>query len=385
MGGGALASEGTKASLQAMIAKATPACQLRFKDISEFPLLLAMPEVREFFLTGKPNSGLRTALEKCSSDLLLKVVLQIEQEYESVCGEMKPLSSLKTELKSAYLSKLKVKTPRYPPADQAKLFRTLLALKGDAEFLAKKIEGIKGAPSVTALSKTLFGQVDEVRKVTVVGAKPPVLTELKLLLSELCKSESPCPFWDATALYKVLVTPDAGIAAYIPEMAQLVISEHLLSAPTRLHRVVLTHELAHVAERRAWIFEREDWKSEFIGFSGWHVGADGAYSLPAPKDPKPRKDILTELSYHSPFSILPDGILEPHAKGKDGFVMAKTYRVTDERDDISEDIADHVAIFQYAPDRYCSEGRAVAPQKYEWVRKRLFPNATALRCPSPSP
>jgi hypothetical protein len=165
------------------------------------------------------------------------------------------------------------------------------------------------------------------------------------------------------------VTPESPLAAYIPETATLVLSSDLVEHPSLLTHVVITHELVHLAVREAWLASRKDWAAEFASFSGWKRSAKGKLELKVQELGPGPQDELAKLSASSAFSILPDPVLG--VKRKEGFVMAKAYRESRESQEPAEDLADHAAIYRWAPERYCYAGKVLAPKKFGWVAENI--------------
>jgi hypothetical protein len=249
------------------------------------------------------------------------------------------------------------------------LFRGTIALKDDREKIKKRVGELKkiGVPPSKMLAM-LYGSAQNVSGVLVLSAKGFPVAKLKGRLKEVCGSAKPCPFWNDRALYKVIAVPESGLAGYVPELGILIFSQDLIEDKNLLHEIVFFHELVHVAEKSAWLDKREDWKKEFAAFSGWQPTDEGTWAAKTTKADKDRKDKLTELSTGSPYSILPDPIYLP-TDGKDGFAMGKAYTESLQHGP-SEDLADHWSLYKYYPDRFCYEGKNLAPQKFTWLSKR---------------
>ena len=282
-----------------------------------------------------------------STDLLVKNILERQQK----CPVSNSLTKRIHELENIYLGRLGIMGE-----ETDRLFRMFIA----------------PAEEVESLSKAKEKKVEWVGPVAVAGASAPMLSTLKKWIQDLGSAGE--YLWDARVLYRVKISSKPGIAAFIPEFATLLMSSEVLESPSGLHHLVFLHELAHVAEQSAELFKREKWKREFAGFSGWPADFD----LKVERLAESRSDELTNLSEKSSFSFLPDPVLQP--KGKEGFAFAKSYRNTLERKDHSEDIADHVAAFFLAPQRFCFKGKPLAVGKYNWVRKKLHSAEKPLRC-----
>jgi len=282
-------------------------------------------------------------MAKWSSDTQVKNILRLSR-----CPER---ASVVVELQKAYLKRLNLET-----ADPDPLFRVLVAGGAEVDALAK----------VKLNAAELLAKTQWIGKVAIVGASPQAVENLKALLSSLGPTLE--KVWDESVLYKVAVTRQKRMAAFVPQWASLSLSPELLEEPTALHRFVVMHELAHVAETSAKL-RGEDWEKEFAVFS----------KGPKPKTLAPqREDVLTADSKGSVFSILPDPVL-------DGYVLAKAYRETKKQKSASEDMADSAAAFLITPERFCWAGKPLAPKKYEWVRQKLFPQTKELQCERKTP
>ena len=326
--------------------------------------------------TGQSSPALDEALGKWSSDFLVKLILEVEEEFTAACPGVARVEKAAALLKKVYLVRLGV-TPA--AGDLDRLFRGLLVTDEDRPALLKKLGALKTKPGGLDLLKAVYGGAEEVRGVVVLGATAAAATGLGVFLDELCPGGKACPFWDRAVIYKVLVTDQDGIAAYFPETSVLVVSSSLLTAPNLLTKVVCLHELAHAAERRARLVEGRDWKKAFVRFSGWTLSRKGAWTAKVEKTTTIRDDELTRLSKGSAFSLLPDPVIKG-AKGHDGFVMAKSYEESIERNDPSEDLADAIAVFHFLPARFCFQNKPLAPRKFAWVAETVYHVSAKLDC-----
>jgi len=322
-----------------------------------------------FFLTSRsvaechgPLKPLPADAATWSTDLYVREVLDLSQRHLPKCPGKTDLKKRIAELQSLYLKRLGLK--RTTPD---RLFRLLIAGRED-------VEGLRlAATDLHALEK----KTQWIGNIPLLGATATGVRNFEALLASLGIARN--RFWDDRVLYKITVIQRDGVAAFIPELATLVVSKSLLELPTHLNHLVLLHELAHTVEHSAFLFQGEDWKKEFAKFSGWPAN----FELKVETLSKIRADDLTQLSEKSPFSLLPDSVIAP--AGKDGFVFAKAYRATKEQKDVSEDIADHIAAFALAPERFCFNEKPLAPGKYAWVKKKVFPDAEDLKCIKESP
>lgn len=371
----------------------SPVCRARLEKMEEFRQLFALPSFRGALVTGD-GEPLIDALQGWSSDLLVKIVLSVEQDYLVVCPEHKKAEAVLHPLRRAYLAQLGLPENRYTEADARRLYRALVVLKDEVPVLRQRLIAVREKP-VEELVAGAFGGASDVRGVWLLSRDKRHAAALEEALAEACRNLAACPFWDERLLYKTMVTGERGVAAYLPELAVLILSRELLDDRNPLHRLVLLHELAHVAERGAWVLQRKDWKTAFAALSGWSQDKSGQWTVKTRQPASARADELTALSRGSAFSILPDAIYlgEAGEKGeKDGFVLGKSYEESLKRNDPSEDLADHVAAFVVAPERFCFEGKVIAPKKFAWVAKNVFGRAAKppdcsqpASAPSPAP
>jgi len=319
----------------------------------------------------------RAELAGWSTDLLLHLVLVLEQEMAPACGGL-PLAAISAELQSAYLKQLGLDESRVPPSERDSTFRAFLATREDHPALAEKLKSAKGKTALD-LAKAVYGYAQMYRGSVLVATKPVPLKVIDGALKALCPVDL-CPFWDKRAIYKVLVTEHGGLAAYVPETASLVLSRALLSDEHKLHRLVLIHELAHAAVRKSAMIEERAWVAEFAAFSGW--GVPGLKAVTAAAD---RGDALGRLSKKSSFTILPDPVIpstEAGGKRFEGFPLGRTFARVAGSGDTSEDLADSVAAYVIAPERFCYQGKPLAAGKFAWVGRQIFGREKPLACAS---
>lgn len=371
------AESGTSALLSSVLGSASQktACISGLKDLSEFRLLFALPEYQTFVSRGE-TKALRESLKTWSSDLLLRIYSQIESEFLFLCPEATPMERTKLFLGRLYLSSLGIAAEKMEASEVKVLVHGLVMLKEDLPVVISKIKKVKshGMP----LLKKLYGHAETVLDVVVVSEKKIPSKEIQSFLKEICDpAQKTCLFWHSSSLWKVVLTEERGVASYVPEIRTLVLSQELVTEPNLLMKVVVLHELAHVADAAAWNLLREKWSESFSRFSGWKK-VNQRWLLEAKKFPPVHQDLLTELSKGAHYSILPDDTYVP---GKEeGFVFGKSYLDSLKRDDPSEDFADSVAAFHFAPQRFCPKGKLALSQKANWIRAHLYPSATLPLC-----
>lgn len=358
-------------------------CYKRFGDLDEVKAVFAVPSFKPL-LQGKSSPEFVDAVQSWSSDLLIKIILQLEQEYLSRCPDPKWLQGVSSHLKRAYLRKLGLPDDRLLEDSLDTIFRSLFVPFDEFGALQSNIQKmLPPVEPVDVIQKT-YGTSGTVVQGVLVMASEKEAFELAAFVTKICAGKADCPFWNRNLIYRVNFVGTSGAAAYIPETAVLTLSRELFSPFHLLHQIVVMHELAHAAERSAWLSERKRWTETFVRFSGWKRTKLGKFEVPEGEPALLVEDELVKLSKTSNFSILPDKILPPRKTSegeKDGFLMAKTVRETKRQNDLSEDLADHVALFKLFPERFCVQGKSIAPQKHAWIRKNLFPETPALKCP----
>jgi hypothetical protein len=348
---------------------------------------LANPGVSVWLKQNKNDATLKAALRyqlaKWSGEFALAAALELEQRVLSVCEDPK-LRRLLGEIQNTYLKRLGFNGETREPG---LLFKGLLNTEEETTSVRERVAKLGDARTKDPL-KTLaaiYGDAQVVSGVLVVGAAPLPTKSLKGLIAKVCVGLTPCPFWDPAVLGRVTLLPTNGFASYIPELASLRLSRELVEKQNPLHLLVVLHELAHAAWQRARQRTGEDWRQEFAAFSEWKTGAKGL-ATPVRPSPGKREDALTAASEGSPYSLLPDPpmlAIQSLRQGRpdiDGFVFARTERETRRSGDIGEDLADSIAAFIVAPERFCYQGRAVAPRKHAWIAREVFNRAQPLRC-----
>ena len=354
-----------------------PACRERLDALEDARLLLALPGISDWASRGGRSKALDGPLAGWSNDLRVRVVLLLEQEFAGRCPIPAVLQNVVGRLKQAHLGGLGLKVGGLSAAERDRLFRGLVILQNDVSAVRERVKILKPVKEARAVLAYLYGGVAWVRGVPVLGSGAALDgPALGSRIGELCRGK--CGYWDPRALYRVLIVPEEGIAAYVPETATLVLSRAIVDPPNLLHRVVLLHELAHASALMERLRTGRDWEKEFAAFSGWKQ-TDGKWSAAVGPSAGSRDDELTRLSVRSAFSILPDPVI-PGKNGEDGFAIAKAYRASLEQGP-GEDFADHVAVYRWLPERFCAEARGVAPRKLAWLRANSgFPGVPPLAC-----
>lgn len=368
--------------LFASTAWAKPSCLDRWRE-SALGKGAADPAAVVAYLKQKKNdatlAALRKQLAEWGEEFIGAAALDLDQRVLSVCPDA-GLSELRHELHVAYLAKLGWKLPT---KDAALLFKGLLNAGEEAKTVKSAVAAVAAKPgaekkSALELLSEIYGQALLVDGVLVVGAKPLPVDAIKAIARRACKGMEVCPFWDPAFVGRVTILPVKGFAAYVPELATLRLSQDLLKQFTALRQLVSLHELAHAAQFRAKQRTGADWAQVFAAFSQWKETA-GALETPArPIDAK-WNDELAKESIGSSFSLAPDPVF-PAVGRLDGFVFAKSERETKRAKDVGEDLADHIAAYLVAPERFCYLAKPVAPGKYAWIAKEVFGKNVKLSC-----
>jgi hypothetical protein len=347
--------------------------------VAELPQLASLEK-------GSAPAPIKEALGAWSSDLLARLGTALEVDYRAGCPATPAVAALLLEIRRTYLTKLGLPAAEFPPDKVGSLFSALVVQSPDLDALRKKLAAGPLDVEDVPLVERAFGSAGKVAGVWVVGGSAAVRATLQTWRQVLCDAKSPCPFWDIPFLGKVVITSQKGIAAYVPELATIVASEELFAKPHLLHQLVFSHELGHVAERSARIREKQDWTKSFAEFSGWSRQSDKKWTAQVKEIAPARQDKLTELSAGSSFSLLPDPVLVGERSGKplDGYVLAKSYRESVEHSDPAEDLADSLVVYRLFPERFCFDGKPLAPRKYAWIARQIAGVKRAtLQCPPP--
>ena len=347
--------------------------------MKEFHLLFGLPSFRTFLKAGTGESVLQESLLKWSSDLLVKIAIEAEQHFLSRCPPPPRFAEALDQVKAAYLKGLGV-TSKFSSAERAILFRGLAVEKKDVPDLRRKIEGLAYDSTALSLLAKLYGaKIGDFNGVLLISPKESQGAVIRKLVAGWCGNSSPCPLWNSTVLYRVVLVRKVGLAAFVPELGVLYLSDEIVDNPRLLENLVFVHELAHVAARAARVVDENDWELAFAELSGWKRNKGGSLELEVNSLAPERRDILSQMANQSPFSFLPDPVLVSKATGE-GFVFARSFRESKKRGDISEDIADHLAAYVIVPERFCFAGKPIASKKYEWIAHSVFGKTTKLEC-----
>ena len=139
-----------------------------------------------------------------------------------------------------------------------------------------------------------------------------------------------------------------------------------------------------MGESNARLSKGENWAQAFSVFSDWKKDALGKWTAEVRRAEHSHQDELTRESLGSPFSLGSDPVYlafkDALGGEHDGFITGKSYTESVKRQDLSEDLADHAAFFRLLPERYCFEGKNLAPRKMAWVADHLFPHSPIPNC-----
>ncbi len=190
------------------VSQAGPTCADRAKGLQDLSLL---------------DFDLSSSLAKWSTDYLLKLVLDVEQNYLQHCPDGPRESSI-LRVKQAYLERLGVRLNRISPREQGILFRGLITIEERSAPLKRSV--VKQPSPRTALPhlKSIFKSASLLRGVVVLGGSKKERAQLEAFIADVCGSAAECRFWNPLSLYKVVLTDEGSIAGYIGETAELVLS-----------------------------------------------------------------------------------------------------------------------------------------------------------------
>jgi hypothetical protein len=367
---------------------AAAACVSHWQMAPLGSVVLGNPTVSAFIKQNKNDATLDAALRKVidgwSDDFLVAAALELEQRVLSRCSEP-ALGRLLTEIQQGYLRKVGwVDTSK----ETALLFKGLLNTGEESATVRERVGKLTAAQKKESALKVLalvYGDAAILSGVLVVGAKPLPLVPLQTLVQKVCGRKKPCPLWDSASLARVAILPVSGFASYVPELASLRLSRELLEKDNRLHQLVIAHELAHSAQARSRNLTGVDWRIAFAKFSEWKR-TEAGWVTPVRATENQWADAYDNASLGSSFSVLPDPVMlsfQEEERKVDGFVFARSERETKRAGDVGEDLADHIAAYILAPERFCFRGKPVAPQKFEWVAREVFGQTQVLRCVLP--
>lgn len=327
-------------------------CRQRLLALKEAPLLLTVGKYHSLIYPKKKNLPASDG-STWSSDLLLEIVSELEQSYGLNCELSDELSEVVLQMKKDYLGRLGLKSEEM--GDVELLYRGLSVEAKAVPDLQKKIADAKVRPKTAS------------EWLSIVYAQPITFDgDIVLIGISDGWKELPKGLRDGNLIYRVIFTARDGVGAYIPELSVLLLSRQLFDRKTKLHRLVIFHELAHVAIRSL-----ENWEDSYASLSGWsHRSGRWIIDEKAVTQKfENRGDELSVESNGSPFSILPDPIVT--VKGKEGFVLGRSYREVRKRNDLSEDLADHLAMAMVYPQRYCWKKAPVALKKWDWIESKF--------------
>lgn len=362
-----------------------PFCQTRLRSLPEAPILLSDPPLRAILQGAPPGSS---PLGKgWSSDLLVELVSELERTLGVACPLPLSFRKVVTLLKAEYLARLGVPTPTtFDEETRDALFRALVVEQKAIPELKRKVAATAFPTPLDPVVavKSLYGQSAIRYGATwIIGKDPQLFPRLQKKIETWCDRSFPCPLWDAGHLYRVLVTEQEGLAVYVPELAVMLLSEKILREENLLHDLVIAHELAHLAVyRRKRLPDGEPLEKDFAGVAGWQK-RQSHWSATVEEGPA-RQDVLTELAAKdSAFPLLPDPVLRLKSKGAgsgEGFLLARSYRESIKRNSYAEDLADTIAAAVVVPERFCWNGRPLAPQRHRWVKRYFLPAAITPSC-----
>lgn len=346
------------------------ACRSRAQAFKELDYLSEVPVLAKLPVTAQTEPVLLAKFQSFSSDLLVKLTLFFEQDIGTRCPLNRNLVLVVDLFKKAYLTKLNVPLP-LPREEVDTLFRGLVLSGNEAGAIAVKLKSFTSPLSpLQRLGLAYDSYVEKQGSVVIVSPSAELAAKFQTSLAEVCE-QTPCAFWDGRLVERVMIVDQTGIASFLPELGVLVISKAILEKADLLHRLVLLHELTHVAERLSYVAKDENWSRAFGAFSGWHQEKpDGKWTVRAHPIHAQWRDVLNQSS-DDDFGFKPDEVVVGET-GFDGFGMQKTYREGLKRGEISEDIADHVALFRYFPERFCWKGKPLAHGKYRWILAKNF-------------
>jgi hypothetical protein len=343
-------------------------CQKRLRQVSEFRLLFDSKEFVEWYSSKVDERHFN--FSGWSQDLIVKCVRDVEKRFSGDCRLPSRIAEALSLLKRSFLREVGALSIA-DENDIDALFRGLISTNKDADDIKAKLEGLKKVPKEKIFEAVYGVSPRLVRGVLVLAPRSDIVDKISAFVSEICGAGEECRFWDPRFLFRVMVTQDK-VAAFIPQYSVLLLSAKLFDEVSILHKIIVFHELVHEAEENSIFVDGTDLKKEFDVFSGWRKDASGHLTALVHKTDKIRKDKLTELSQSDPaFSILPDLVYEG-MKGYDGFAMGKSFEESVKRQDTSEDLADHVALFRFFPMRFCLNAKEIAPRKFHWIEKKFF-------------
>jgi hypothetical protein len=341
------------------------------------------------FADGKAGAEEAKIPPEWSGDLLLTAVLEVQRGRWDGCISSAAQAALLGPLESAYLSRRGISGASSDTVQRESLFRGLIVTDAESGVLLRHLRRLSSPPTeAVPLLRAIYGGAELAGETVIVGPQSATAARTLVLVRErVCPGRADCPFWDGAYLMKVVVSGAPDLAAWIPETGTLVISSRLVTDANDLHQLVLVHEMVHAAQARA-RDRGHEWLTTYRDFSGWSQDASGRWTPQWQPRFLPANDTLTHLSPGSPFSVLPDGTAEGIRQGggmRDGYVLAKGFRQASDRADLGEELADTVAVAVIAPERFCREGRSIAPRKYAWIARTLLNRSPSPDCAKAHP
>ena len=353
----------------------TPACQ-RFVENAFIGNALDSQQQSELF---KPKGTIAPKiLAQWTEDALLQAMIDLHRS-KLVCTP--PLSStLLADLEALYLKRLNFPKSQKLSSKDRQMWARLLAVPATERNALKDKLRQTSEPT----PNSIFGFALNFHGVWLLASAPLNPKILDERLSKVCDS-FPCDFWNPNLLFKVVIIPSEGVAAYRAETATLVLSRSLTAENRLLEQFIFFHELAHLRIQKAKVMD-QNWNQTFAKFSGW-LEPEIPLHLHFEMERLPRKpDNLQQESEGTPFSILPDRVIKSvkvNGESYEGFVLEKTYRRVIESGDVEEDLADHIAAFIVAPSRFCSDNQPIAAKKHKWIAANILSDRPPLNCSTP--
>lgn len=282
-------------------------------------------------------------------------------------------------LERAYLAAIGVQVePQWSAEETSLVFRALASDPQETPLLVaswkKKVRG----PVLQRIG-SLFGSAIQQHSTLVVGRLPEKGRALDQVLSGYCQVLGKCE-WSRN-VWKIVISPVNGLAAYRPPLRELVLSEQLANHSENLARLIVGHELAHVlleavgegddvadfAARAGWLREGEKWTNR------WQESPE--HSASKAWNPIPG------------FTQSENGRFIGQCRSRDkceGWLFSSTYARSLAVNDPEEDFADAIAAWVFFPNAFCGpDGTVWSPARLAWISvwmKKHFPDAKPVEC-----